>query len=290
VKRFAAAIVLVAAACTTSNAARSPGPTSSHAVAGAATTNPVPQFAHIVVVVEENRSYADVIGNPAAPYINRLAATGALLTRSYGVRHPSEPNYLALFSASAHGLTDDSCPHRYGTRNLGSQLRAHGLRFIGYAESLPYVGYLGCSAGAYARKHAPWTNFTNLPTAVGKPMRAFPTDYRRLPRVSFVIPNLDNDMHDGTIGTADTWLHVQLGDYVRWARTHNSLLVLTWDEDDWSANNRIPGVLAGDHVRQMRYDGRVDHYRMLRTLEAACGLPALGATRYRTPISATWTP
>jgi acid phosphatase len=288
VKRFAVAVVLFAAACSVSGQNRSSGPTG-HAAAGS-DANPVPRFAHILVVVEENRSYADVIGSPSAPYINRLAADGALLTRSHGVRHPSEPNYLALFSGSTHSLTDDSCPHRYGTRNLGSQLRAHGMRFVGYAESLPGAGYLGCYAGPYARKHAPWTNFSDLPAALGRPMRAFPTDYRKLPQLAFVIPNLDHDMHDGTVRAADTWLRNHIGGYVRWARTHNSLLVLTWDEDDRSAGNHIPGVLVGAHVRQLRYAGHVDHYRLLRTLEAAYRLPALGVAANRRPIATIWRP
>jgi acid phosphatase len=248
----------------------------------------VPHFDHIVVVVEENRAYRDVIGSPDAPYINRLADSGTLLTRSYGVIHPSEPNYLALFSGSTHGLVDDSCPHRYDARNLGSQLLVHGQRFVGYAQSLPTAGYQGCRFGAYARKHAPWTNFTNLPARLGKPMRRFPTDYARLPRVSFVVPDLDHDMHDGTVAQGDRWLQRNIAGYVRWARTHNSLLILTWDEDDRSADNHIPGVLAGAHVPQLRFPGRVDHYRMLRTIEAACGLPALGIARYRTPITSIW--
>lgn len=248
----------------------------------------MPRFAHIVVVVEENHAYSEVIGNPAAPFINGLVESGTLLTRSYGIGHPSEPNYLALFSGSTQGVTDDSCPHAFATRNLGSQLRGHGLRFAGFAQSLPATGYRGCYAGEYARKHAPWTNFTNLPARVGRPMQAFPADYARLPRVSFVIPDLMHDMHDGTIAQADTWLHRHVGGYVRWARMHNSLVVVTWDEDDTSANNHIPGVLAGAHVRRLHYRGRVDHYRLLRTLEAACGLPAIGRAAHRSPITGIW--
>jgi acid phosphatase len=258
-------------------------------VAGAA-TSAVPHFAHIVVVIEENHSYRDIVGSSRAPYFNSLAHSGALLTRSRGVTHPSEPNYLALFSGSTHGLANDSCPHRYRTRNLGSQLRNHGQRFAGYAESLPRTGYVGCYAGAYARKHAPWTDFANLPRRVGRPMSAFPAAYARLPRVAFVVPNLNHDMHDGTITQADHWLHNHLAGYVRWARRHNSLLIVTWDEDDSSAGNHIPGLFVGAHVRAMRYRGRVDHYRLLRTIEAACRLPALGRARDRTPITSTWMP
>jgi acid phosphatase len=248
----------------------------------------VPRFAHIVVVVEENRAYGEVIGSPDAPYLNRLARSGALLTRSYGVTHPSEPNYLALFSGSTHGLVDDSCPHSYPGRNLAGQLLAHHETFAGYAESLPHPGYVGCSSGTYARKHAPWTDFPAVPARLGVPMTAFPTDFDRLPTVAFVVPNLDHDMHDGTVAEGDSWLRAHLADYAVWAPRHDSLLVVTWDEDDRSAGNRIPGLLVGAHVNRLRYSGRVDHYRMLRTIEAACRLPALGAAARRAPLSAVW--
>lgn len=259
------------------------------AAGASADAGAVPRFAHIVVVVEENRSYGEVIGNTQAPYINRLARSGALLTHAYGITHPSEPNYLALFSGSTHGLTDDSCPHRYRGGDLGAQLRRQGMGFAGYAESLPRAGYLGCSAGEYARKHAPWTDFANLPATVGRRMSAFPADYARLPRVAFVVPNLVHDMHDGTIAAGDTWLRRRLGGYLSWARTHDSLLVVTWDEDDLSAGNHIPTLLAGAHVRRTHFSDRVDHYRTLRTIEAACGLPALGAAARRRPITGVWT-
>src|SRR5207248_11358155 len=151
------------------------------------------------------------------------------------------------------------------------------------------AGFAGWSRGAYARKHAPWTDFTGLPGTIGQPMSAFPSDYSRLPRVSCVVPNLDHDMHDGTIAQADQWLRSRLSGYVAWARRNDSLLILTWDEDDFTTANQIPGVLVGAHVRTGRYGGRVDHYTVLRTIEAACGLPALGVARNRRPITAIWT-
>jgi acid phosphatase len=250
----------------------------------------VPRFSHIVVVVEENRSFGQIIGNSTAPYINHLARSGTLLTRAYGVEYGSQSDYLALFSGSTQGVHNASCPHRFDSRNLGSQLREHGMRFTGFAESLPWSGYLGCQSGRYVRRHAPWTNFTNLPRRVGKPMTRFPHDYRNLPRVSFVIPNLLNDMHDGSVARADDWLHDRLSGYATWARTHNSLLIVTWDEDDHDSRNHIPGILYGAHVRDMRYRHRVDHYRMLRTIEALCRLPALGEAAKREPLRAVWKP
>ena len=50
-----------------------------------------------------------------------------MFTASYAVTHPSEPNYLALFSGSTQGVTDDSCPQTFSTENLGHELGVAGL-------------------------------------------------------------------------------------------------------------------------------------------------------------------
>ena len=69
----------------------------------------VPAYSHIVVVVEENHNYDEIIGNTAqAPYINGLAAGGALLSNYDAVAHPSQPNYFALYAGSTFGTTDDN--------------------------------------------------------------------------------------------------------------------------------------------------------------------------------------
>jgi hypothetical protein len=249
----------------------------------------VPRFDHVVVVVEENRSYADVIGNPSAPYLNSLASTGAVFTLSFAVTHPSEPNYLALFSGSTHGLANDSCPHTYATANLGSQLIGAGLSFAGYSESMPSNGYPGCTSHAYARKHNPWVNFpSNVPASANLALSAFPTSYDALPTVSFVVPNLNNDMHDGSVATGDSWLEAHLDGYARWAKTHNSLLIVTWDEDDRSANNQIPTIFYGQPVKTGRYSERVSHYGLLRTLQDAYGLAGVGSSATATPITDAW--
>src|SRR3954469_3949602 len=114
----------------------------------ATATTAVPRPDHVVVVVMENHSNTEVIGNAAAPYINSLAAEGANFSQSYAITHPSQPNYLALFSGSTQAVTDNSCPHTFGTANLGAELIAESLSFTGYAESMPYDGYTGCSSGA----------------------------------------------------------------------------------------------------------------------------------------------
>src|SRR5438067_12431632 len=64
----------------------------------------LPQFDHIVVVIEENHNFGEIIGSSFAPYINTLAASSALFMSSHGTEHPSQPNYLDLYSGFNQGL------------------------------------------------------------------------------------------------------------------------------------------------------------------------------------------
>src|SRR5262245_45099820 len=107
------------------------------AVSGAHADNGVPRPDHVVIVIEENHSYAQIIGSPSAPYINSLAAGGALMTQSYAITHPSQPNYVAFFSGATQGVTTDSMyPHSLFTApNLGTKLLGAGLTFGGYSET-----------------------------------------------------------------------------------------------------------------------------------------------------------
>lgn len=243
-------------------------------------TNPngrSPSAGHVVVVVLENRSYSDIIGNPAAPYLNTLARQGTSYTQMHALGHPSQPNYLALFSGSTHGVTDDSCPLHLSGPTLGGELRRAGLSFVGYSEDLPAAGSAACTAGPYVRKHAPWTNFAALPASTNQPFTAFPATFTALPTVSFVVPNLDNDMHDGSVARADTWVRQHLSAYATWARTHRSLLVVTWDEDDRSEDNRIPTIVVGAAVPAQQVSAQVTLYSLLRAIEDRYALPRLGA-------------
>ncbi|HEX4701179.1 MAG TPA: alkaline phosphatase family protein, partial [Pseudonocardiaceae bacterium] len=87
---------------------------------------------------------------------------------------------------------------------------------------------------------------------------------------------------------ADAWLRTGLDGYVNWARTHRGLLVVTWDEDDFSQANQIPTIIVGAQVKPGRYAEHIDHYSLLRTLETAYGLPALGAAASARPITDCW--
>jgi hypothetical protein len=252
----------------------------------------LPTPSHIVIVVEENKASSAIIGNGSAPYLNSLAANGAVMTQSYAVAHPSEPNYLALFSGSTFGLSSDACPVDTGAvPNLGSELLAARYSFAGFSEDLPAIGSPVCSAGKYARKHVPWADFSNVPAANSLPFRAFDarSDYASLPTVSFIIPNLDNDMHDGSVGQGDAWLASNLSHYANWAAAHNSLLIVTFDEDDNSANNQIATVIYGAHVKPGSYQEPISHYNVLSTIEQMYGLPLTGLAADAPAISDIWT-
>jgi acid phosphatase len=254
----------------------------------------IPRPDHVVIVVEENRAYSHIIGNMAAQYINGLANRGALFTQSYGVTHPSQPNYLALFAGSTMGVADNSCPFSFKTENLASLLVRAGFSFATYSEAMPSIGFTGCMQGNYQRKHNPMVNWQGHNVAAESNLRFadFPADYSKLPTVSLVVPDQSNDMHDGrepdTIIRGDQWLRKNLDAYVQWAEKNNSLLILTFDEDDGGENNRIATVFVGPMVRQGSYAQRIDHYSILRTLTDMFGLPAPGRAAEAQPVTDVW--
>jgi phosphatidylinositol-3-phosphatase len=249
-----------------------------------AATRPVPD--HVVILIEENHAYSQIIGK--APYLTSLAKGGALFTASFGVRHPSQPNYVALFSGSTQGLVDDSCPHSFTGANLASRLIAAHRTFAGYSESLPSDGYTGCQSGPYRRKHNPWVDFSTVPSSANLRFTRFPSDFTTLPTVSFVIPNQNDDMHDGTVAAGDAWARAHLDAYARWAKTHNSLLIVTFDEDDDAHGNRIATIFSGQPVKTGTYAEHLTHYSVLRTLEDLYGLSCTGKACSAAPVSDVW--
>lgn len=274
--------------------------------------NDIPHYDHVVVVVEENHAFSELIGSANAPFINELAMGGTLFTDSHGIGHPSQPNYLALFSGSTQGVKGDGCLQRvtpFKTPNLGAALISKGLTFKGYAQTMPAVGFLGCTSGSssvtvghlYARKHTPWVNWLGtghncIPDSLSVPMTAFPKNYKKLPTISFVVPNMDYDMHNiGILGNGaairrgDNWLKENLGDYAKWAKKHNSLLIVTFDEDDYDSENgnRIATIFYGANLNEMKYNKTINHYYVLHTLEVMYGLPSDDKIS-AAPISDIW--
>jgi len=281
---------------------------------------PVPD--HVVCVILENHSYDQILGNSAAPYLNGLVrdSAAALFTRSYALTHPSQPNYLMLFSGSDQGVTNDGVPKKLPltSPNLGAGLLQAGRTFFGYSEDLPAIGFDGKSSGHYVRKHNPWVNWqgadsNGIPDTLNLPLTSFPSNYDLLPTVSFVIPNQDHDMHNGTdpkrINKADAWLRDHLDGYVQWAQSHNSLVIITFDEgherpgnlfnrifgffqneDEGgsSESNHIFTVFVGEMVKRGSYDQKIDHYSVLRTIEEMYGLSHAGSSAESSAVGNVW--
>jgi hypothetical protein len=294
----------------------------------------LPVYDHIVIVVEENKDYEQIFdGKFEAPYIRKLATEGARISRIFGEEHYSQGNYFWLFSGSNQNVGfSDQVPsaanhpdYPFMASNLGARLIKKGLSFKGYAESLPEIGSKvdfdppdcrdrGC---IYGRKHVPWISFGNVPNGTTAESSSnlrfadFPRDYAKLPTVAFVIPNLDHDMHNGepaqSIPAGDAWLRENLDGYYQWAKTHNSLLIITFDENDdkrryqgltnpmvspraypppdvydeylRDLQNRVVTIFAGAHVKPGLYsEGKgITHVNILRTIEAMYGLAKSGA-------------
>ena len=251
----------------------------------------LPRPDHIVVVIEENRGYSQIMDvRNSGSYIHALAKRGMVFTQSYGVTHPSQPNYLALFAGSTFDVTSNACGYSFTTDNLATALLDKHLSFASYAESLPAVGDLSCMSGAYQRKHNPISNWqgTRLSAEMNLRFSDFPQDYSKLPMVSFVIPDQNNDMHDGSFAAADEWLKTHIDPYVDWAFKHNSLLILTWDEDSGKENNQVVTLFVGPMVKAGTNSQRINHYNVLRTMLDMYGLPALGESADAQPINGVW--
>jgi hypothetical protein len=95
-------------------------------------------------------------------------------------------------------------------------------------------------------------------------------------------------MHDGSIAAGDAWLNRQLTAYANWASANNSLLIVTWDEDDGSPRNQIPTVIYGAHVQPGTYSEKISHYNVLSTLEQMYGLPKTGNAAIAPAIASIW--
>ena len=213
----------------------------------------------VFLVVEENHSYSDVIGNSAMPYLNRLAIQYGLATQYYADAHPSIPNYFML-TTGLPITVDDNFTGTVEDDNVARELVKVGKTWRSYSESLPSTGYTGGDVYPYFKHHNPFAYFKDvIGTSQANnlaPFTQFSSDLasNNLPDFSFITPNALNDAHDGTLATADRWLSANIDPLVKsTAFQSNSVLIIVFAESDSTdlshVGGHVPFVIVGPKLK-----------------------------------------
>jgi phosphatidylinositol-3-phosphatase len=225
----------------------------------------VPAVSHVFIVVEENHSYADVIGSSSMPYFNGLATAYGLATQYHANAHPSLPNYFELTAGDATSITGvlgDSYPGPMTQDNVVRALTGAGKTWKSYVESLPAIGYLGGNSGAYDKAHNPFAYFSDVvndSTQAGNlvPFSQLAADITSgsVPEYALIVPNLNDDAHDCPAGmstcsdaqklaAADQWLHTNIDPVIKSSVFQDSLMVVVFDEGDLTDIANFGGHVA----------------------------------------------
>lgn len=242
-----------------------------------------PRYQHVVLIMMENKTYGDVIGNPNAPAINALARACAVVPVAAS-GHPSLPNYIAVTSGATQGIHDDKGPaaHPLTVANIFSQLSGN---WRSYGESMP-APCARQSKGLYAVRHLPALYYTNLRGQCPQRVLPLPATPNLSARFTMITPNLVHDMHvtattrttAAQLRAGDAWLGAELPPLVNSPqyRSGTTLIILMWDEGD-GAMNTVPALLVapaitpGSHPAGSFTDAVILHFFIERLL----GLPAL---------------
>jgi hypothetical protein len=284
------------APATTAPATTAPATTAPASSRAAPTTRALAAPSKVMVIVEENKTYSEIIGSANAPYLNQLAGRYGLATSYDADYPPSCPSlgaYLLLMAGSRFGICDDAGPgsHPISADNVLHQVATSGRQWRGYADSMPAPCFRS-NSGRYLVRHAPAPYFTDeagkcpswdipLGTASAGPLHDDVTA-GRLPAYSFVTPDGCHDMHDSDCGgnavaVGDTWLRGLLPTVLAGPDfTAGRLAVfITVDEGD-SASNHVATLVLSAGTTAVRGTTRYTHCSLLRTTEEILGSPLLG--------------
>jgi phospholipase C len=267
---------------------------------GRTTTRPA-HYKHVVVIVMENKTYSQVIGDAAAPYLTGLAHQCASDTKYASVSSPSRPNYIAMTSgavpAGCAGSDADPPSCTTTANNIFRQVISTGARAKSYVESMTTKCQIA-SSGLYATKHNPWPYYvgTNDRSSCGtydvplgsSTSGALVSDITNgaLPRLAYVVPNLCDDTHNCSVATGDAWLKTVIGKIVAGPNyaAGDTAVIVTYDEYTSLPNVWIaPSVKAGTVSSTA-----INHYALLRTVEEMMGVPLLGYAATAPSMRATF--
>lgn len=250
----------------------------------------VPQSDHVVIVMEENKDYSSVVGDTSAwPNLNNLIKKGALPTHYYADSHPSIGNYFMLTTGQTL-TTNDSSMKVWDVDNIARRLLDSGKSFKIYAEGISR-GYLGGNTGLYQRDHNPFALLSDIADSKSVaydhlyPFTQFATDVAdgSLPEFAFIVPDIDDDAHNGTPQQADSWLQTKVIDQLSKRPAFNSggngLLIVDFDEaadsDTTYGGGHVATVFWGPNVKvdfKQTSTMVYQHQSMLRTVMEALQL------------------
>jgi acid phosphatase len=243
------------------------------------------QAGHVFLVVEENHSYSEVIGNPQMPYLNSLAAQGAVATQYFANTHPSIGNYFELTTGNVI-TNDDAFSGVVSLPDIVTSLEAAGKTWKSYAESLPSVGYTGGDVPPYLRHHNPFSYFAEVQNSTNEknnlqPFSQFSIDLNnnQLPSFSFIVPNVNDDAHNGTLQQADQWLQATIAPLLASPTFQtDGLLIIVFDESDVTdiamGGGHVAWVAMGPRIKKgFKSTKTYQHQSTLRLV-----LNSLGAT------------
>jgi|SRR5262245_25714092 len=248
------------------NPSPSPSPTSSPTP----DPGPVPAVAHVALVVLENHSSSQVLGNPAMPFFNALATQHALASNYFGNTHPSIGNYFMLTNGTV-ASNDDNFAGIITGDNIARALTGAGKSWKAYMESVPGQGYLGGDVYPYARHHNPFAYFSDVLDSSAQAAGIVPLGQLfadmgsgSLPSFALIIPNRLNDAHDcpgnapvcddsAKLAAADGWLRAHIAPLMASRAFANGVLIITFDEgletDLSNGGGQVATVLVGASVK-----------------------------------------
>ena len=245
-----------------------------------------PLTPHVWVIVMENRADTSIVHSRSAPFVDDLITRYGLADNYHGLVHGSQPNYLALFSGGLQGVSGNQ-QISLAAKNLADQLEAAGKTWRVYAQNVPAGCYAGATAtggrdgvGTYARKHEPAISFQDISSSPARcaNIQDFTAFDPMAGDFELIVPNLENDMHNGTTIAGDEWLRGFVPRILASpAWLAGSVLIITWDEGKAIGDNKVATIVIANTVRAGFKSSIVHtHYSLLHTVEQMLGLPCLG--------------
>ena len=241
------------------------------AASGSAATSGMrlPTFSHVFIIVMENREFDEIIGSSAAPHVNGLAQRYGLATNFTAETHPSLPNYIALTGGEL-AFADNCGRCTVQAASVVDEVEGSGRSWRAYLEDMPAA----CASTVVT-------------------LTQFDQDLNggSLPNYVWVSPNNCHNMHDCGVATGDIWLSQFLPRVIGSSAFADSVVFLTWDEGSSNVNGggRIATLIISPLVIPgVRSATQQNHYGLLRTVEDAWRVSALGNARSASVMSEYW--